>query len=81
VRRVYFDPQECGFDIESNCDWIDVPPPAGGDGIACGADLYNDSVINVNDIMVVLDNWDRNTVCEPTYECIDLNNLPAGMGG
>ncbi|MBI69628.1 MAG: hypothetical protein CMJ38_06430 [Phycisphaerae bacterium] len=81
VRRVYFDPQECGFDIESNCDWIDVPPPAGGDGIACGADINNDSVVDVHDIMVVLDMWDSNTVCEPTYECLDLNNLPSGMGG
>ena len=39
------------------------------------------SVVDVNDIMMVLDMWGSNTVCEPNYECIDLNNLPSGMGG
>ena len=65
----------------TSCEWVDVEPPAGGDGVACGADINNDSVVDVNDIMVVLDMWGSNTVCEPTYDCIDLNNLPSGMGG
>ena len=66
---------------QEGCGWINVSPPAGGDGVACGADLNNDSVVNIYDLMVVLDKWGSNTVCEPTYECIDLNNLPSGMGG
>jgi len=66
---------------QDGCGWIDVSPPVGGDGVACGADLNNDSVVNIYDLMVVLDKWGSNTVCEPTYECIDLNNLPSGMGG
>ena len=83
VRTVHLTVQDCEFnpDVSYNCGWIDVPPPAGGDGVACGADLNNDSVVNIYDLMVVLDKWGSNTVCEPTYECIDLNNLPSGMGG
>ena len=81
VRRVYFNPQTCGLDEESNCDWIDVPPPTGGDGVACGADVNNDSVVDTNDILAVIDWWYDDIVCEPTYDCLDLNNLPPGMSG
>ena len=80
-RQVRNNPNSCDNDDQDGCGWIDVSPPAGGDGVACGADINNDSVVDVNDIMMVLDMWGSNTVCEPTYECIDLNNLPSGMGG
>jgi len=80
-RLVRNNPNSCDNVDQDGCGWIDVSPPAGGDGVACGADLNNDSVVNIYDLMVVLDKWGSNTVCEPTYECIDLNNLPSGMGG
>jgi hypothetical protein len=83
-RRVLGHPSqhdECELTLQGECDWQEIAPPPGGDGVACGADINNDSVVNVYDIMVVLDMWDSNTVCEPTYDCIDLNNLPSGMGG
>ena len=80
-RLVRNNPNSCDNFDQDGCGWIDVSPPAGGDGVACGADLNNDSVVNIYDLMVVLDKWGSNTVCAPTYECIDLNNLPSGMGG
>jgi hypothetical protein len=81
-RYVFSNFGDCtAYDSGSCGGWFDVVPPAGGDGVACGADINNDSVVDVNDIMVVIDMWGSNTVCEPTYECIDLNNLPSGMGG
>ena len=61
--------------------WIDVAPAGGGDGVACGADVNNDMEVNVTDLLAVMESWGSNVVCEPTYECIDLNNLPSGMGG
>ena len=81
-RYVYSPWGSCtGYDATACGGWFDVEPPAGVDGVACGADLNNDSVVDVSDLLVVMDKWGANTVCEPTYECIDLNNLPSGVGG
>jgi len=81
-RWVYSVWNDCtAYDAHSCGGWYDVEPPAGGDGVACGADVNNDSVVDVNDIMVVLEGWYDDVVCEPTYDCLDLNNLPSGMGG
>ena len=72
----------CYVDFPDNCGgWTDVPSEAGGDGVACGADVNSDSVVDVTDLLAVIGEWGVSTVCEPTYECIDLNNLPSGMGG
>ena len=67
---------------ENHCSgWVDVPQPTGGDGGACGADVNNDMEVNVTDLLAVMESWGSNVVFEPTYDCIDLNNLPSGMGG
>ena len=83
MRTVYLTVQDCEFDPDTsyNCGWIDVPPPAGGDGVACSADVNSDSVVDVNDVLAVMSSWFDDVVCEPTYDCLDLNNLPSGMGG
>ena len=81
VRSVYTNYSNLCEAAELCGGWRDVPSPAGGDGVACGADVNNDSVVDVNDIMVVLEGWHDDVVCEPTYDCLDLNNLPSGMGG
>ncbi len=80
---LYQDWNSCGPDTsaESWCGWTDVEPPAGGDGIACSADVNSDSVVDVTDLLAVMSSWYDDVVCEPTYECLDLNNLPSGMGG
>ena len=81
VRAVFTNNvDQCEF-ADACGGWRDVPSPPGGDGVACGADINNDSVVDVSDMLVVLDMWGSNTVCEPTYDCLDLNNLPSGMGG
>jgi hypothetical protein len=72
---------DCILEEEHCAGWVDVPQPTGGDGVACGADVNNDMEVNVTDLLAVMESWGSNVVCEPTYDCIDLNNLPSGMGG
>ena len=71
----------CNTDEPEGCGWMDVPSPAGGEGVACSADVNNDMQVNVTDVLAVMSSWGSNVECEPTYECLDLNNLPSGMGG
>ena len=71
-----------GCSISPVCDdWEDIPPPMSGDGVACGVDVNNDSVVDANDILAVIEHWDDELICEPTYECLGLNNMPQGIGG
>ncbi len=67
--------------VSVSCDWVDIDPPPGDDGVACGADLNHDSVVDVYDVQLLLDWWGDSVVCAPTHECIDLGNLSAGVGG
>jgi hypothetical protein len=81
MRYVFHDFGGCTAYDSGNCGWFDVEPPTGGDGVACSADVNSDSVVDVTDLLAVMSSWYDDVVCEPTYECIDLNNLPSGMGG
>ena len=80
-RIIHTDWGSCTAFGSPSCGWIDVEPPAGGDGVACSADVNNDMEVNVTDLLTVMSSWGSNVVCEPTYECLDLNNLPSGMDG
>ena len=81
-RIVHTNLDDCAaYDSTQSCGWFDVQPPTGGDGVACSADVNNDMEVNVTDLLTVMSSWGSNVECEPTYECIDLNNLPSGMGG
>jgi hypothetical protein len=80
MRRAFRSNSGCD-PVNTSCDWFDVEPPPGGDGVACGADVNNDSVVDTNDILAVIDWWSDDIVCEPTYDCLDLNNLPPAISG
>jgi len=79
IVQIFTSGSQCEY--YENCGWVDVPPPAGGDGVACSADVNSDSVVDVTDLLAVMSSWYDDVECEPTYECLDLNNLPSGMGG
>ena len=65
----------------SACDWVEVPPPPGGNGFACRTDINGDRKIDGADLSFVLNAWGREGGCEPeaTYPCLDLGNLAGGV--
>ena len=58
-------------------DWIEVPPPLGGNGFACRSDINGDRVVDGADLAFVLNSWGQNGSCEPaaTYPCFNLGDL------
>jgi hypothetical protein len=69
--------------IGSGCgsDWIEVPPPPGGNGFACRTDINGDRLVDGADLSFVLNAWGQQGGCEPgaTYPCLDLGNLAGGV--
>jgi hypothetical protein len=64
-----------------NCDWTEVPPPAGGNGFACRTDINGDRKVDGADLAFVLNAWAQEGGCEPdaTYPCLDLGDLAGGV--
>ena len=62
-------------------DWIEVPPPPGGNGFACRTDINGDRLVDGADLTFVLNAWGQQGGCEPeaTYPCLDLGNLAGGV--
>jgi hypothetical protein len=63
-------------------DWIEIPPPPGGNGFACRTDINGDRLVDGADLSFVLNAWGQQGGCEPeaTYPCLDLGNLAGGVG-
>jgi len=70
----------CGL-ISEMSDWIEVPPPPGGNGFACRTDINGDRLVDGSDLSFVLNAWGQQGGCEPdaTYPCLDLGNLAGGV--
>ena len=64
-----------------NGDWIELPPPVGGNGFACRTDVNGDRIVNGADLTIMLNAWGQEGGCEPeaTYPCLDLSNLVGGV--
>jgi len=78
-------PGYCGYSLRpAPCaapeDWYEVPPPPGGNGFACRADMNGDRIVNGADLGIMLNAWGEQGGCEPeaTYPCLDLTNLAGG---
>ena len=58
-------------------DWIEVPPPPGGNGFACRSDINGDRLVDGADLAFVLNSWGQQGGCEPdaTYPCLNLGDL------
>ena len=58
-------------------DWIEVPPPLGGNGFACRSDINGDRLVDGADLAFVLNSWGQQGGCEPdaTYPCLNLGDL------
>lgn len=63
-----------------NGNWIELPPPTGGNGFACRTDINGDRIVDGADLAFVLNAWDEEGGCEPeaTYPCLDLTILVGG---
>ena len=84
VRKVVmgFQPP-CGqlnFDCSPTTDWLDVPPPPSGNGLACRTDINGDRRIDGADLGLMLGDWGSSGSCEPqpTYPCLDLSLAGGG---
>ena len=62
-------------------NWIEIPPPPGGNGFACRTDINGDRRIDGADLSLVLNAWGQEGGCAPeaTYPCLDLGNLAGGV--
>jgi hypothetical protein len=62
-------------------NWVEVPPPPGGNGFACRTDINGDRKVDAADLSSVLNAWGQQGGCEPdaTYPCLDLGNLAGGV--
>lgn len=73
----------CGFTVIDSClhDWVEIPPPPGGNGFACRTDINGDRKVDGADLSFVLNAWGQEGGCEPeaTYPCLDLGNLADGV--
>jgi hypothetical protein len=60
--------------------WVEVPPPAGGDGFACRTDINGDRKTDAVDLAEILAAWGNQGGCEPepTYPCFNLT-IPLGL--
>jgi hypothetical protein len=80
-RRVIQD-GTCGAlqDYCFDAGWVEVPPPAGGDGFACRTDINGDRKTDAVDLAEVLAAWGNQGGCEPepTYPCFNLTT-PLGL--
>ncbi len=58
-------------------EWIEIPPPIGGNGFACRTDVNGDRVVDSADLSLVLNTWGQQGGCEPeaTYPCFTLGSL------
>ena len=63
--------------FECSTDWLEVPPPPGGNGFACRSDINGDRLVDGADLAFVLNSWGQNGSCEPTatYPCLNLGDL------
>jgi hypothetical protein len=54
--------------------WIEVPPPPGGNGYACRADIDGNRTVDGADLSEILANWGPQSPCEPaaTYPCLTI---------
>ena len=61
--------------------WIEIPPPLGGNGFACRADMNGDRLVDGADLGIMLNAWGQQGGCEPdaTYPCLDLGNLAGAV--
>ncbi len=78
--------QNCGYsysvnDCASAFQWIEVPPPAGGNGYACRSDINGDRIVDGSDLAFVLNSWGDEGGCEPeaTYPCLNLSDIAGGI--
>lgn len=83
VRKVLMVFQPCGqlnFDCSPTTDWLDVPPPPSGNGLACRTDINGDRRIDGADLGLMLGDWGSSGSCEPepTYPCLDLSLAGGG---
>ena len=75
----------CGYGgTPSPCspqDWHEVPPPPGGNGFACRADMNGDRLVDGADLGIMLNAWGQQGGCEPdaTYPCLNLGNLAGAV--
>ncbi len=66
----------CEFS-NSQCGWVELAPPPGGDGFACRTDINGDRTVNAADLGLLIAQWGEGVSCDPqpTYPCFDLGNL------
>jgi hypothetical protein len=71
----------CATEVRCTSDWVEVPPPPGGNGFACRSDINGDRLVDGADLTFVLNAWGQQGGCEPeaTYPCLDLVNLAGGV--
>jgi hypothetical protein len=77
-RRLYWS-TSCAWQV-APCDggnWTEVPPPPGGNGFACRADINGDRKVDSADLGAVLSGLGELGGCEPeaTYPCLNLGDL------
>ncbi len=71
----------CVVNPTCSTDWIEIPPPPGGNGFACRADMNGDRLVDGADLGIMLNAWGQQGGCEPdaTYPCLDLGNLAGAV--
>ena len=71
----------CDAGVSCSTDWIEIPPPPGGNGFACRADMNGDRLVDGADLGIMLNAWGQQGGCEPdaTYSCLDLGNLAGAL--
>ncbi len=62
----------CQIDTQS-CNWVVVPSEPSN--VSCRSDLNGDQQVGVEDLLIVVSEWEENAVCEPSFDCIDLGNI------
>jgi hypothetical protein len=81
ARSVAFEWSQSGcsqiLPISCGSQWIEIPPPPGGNGFACRSDINGDRIVNGADLTIMLNAWGQEGGCEPeaTYPCLDLGSL------
>jgi hypothetical protein len=76
-------PGSSSFNVTPSCtlhDWIEIPPPPSGNGLACRTDINGDRRIDGADLGLMLGDWGSSGSCEPqpTYPCLDLSLAGGG---